>query len=110
MLVTKSVSKYKGHYRCRLAKTAVRCGEAKKESDALLVLAKGLDLSLEQPARAKAPVGPTIFMAHFESLFTIRVLMDSGPHRGECGSSYIERSTGGSKGGYVKVLHLTVTG
>ncbi len=64
------ISKHKGIYRRKLANTAVRCGDAKQEGDALLILAKGHDLSLRQPARAKAPVSPTIFTAHFESLFS----------------------------------------
>jgi hypothetical protein len=59
------VTRHKGIHRHKLAHTAVRCGDAKQEGEALAALAKGHDLSLQQPARQKPPISPTIFTAHF---------------------------------------------
>jgi hypothetical protein len=50
--------------------TAVRCGDARQEGEALAALAKGHDLSLQQSASQKPPISPTIFTAHFKQLFS----------------------------------------
>ncbi len=63
------VTRHKGIHRRKLTNTAVRCGNA-KQGEALAALAKGHDLSLQQPARQKPPISPTIFTAHFEQLFS----------------------------------------
>ncbi len=62
--------KAQGNTCCKLANTAVQCGDAKQEGEASAALAKGHDLSLQQPARQKPPRRPTIFTAHFEQLFS----------------------------------------
>ena len=64
------VSRHKGIHRRKLANTAVRCGDARQEGEALAALAKGHDLSLQQSASQKPPISPTIFTAHFEQLFS----------------------------------------
>ncbi len=63
------ISKHKNIYRQKLANIAVRSGDAKKEGEALEILARGSDLSLQPPPRAKSAIDPTIFTAHFEQLF-----------------------------------------
>ncbi len=54
------VTRHKGIHRRKVANTAVRCGLARQEGEALAMLAKGHDLSLQQPARQKPPISPTM--------------------------------------------------